>query len=90
MPVTCYSGQDKSASPPFRGEREGPVAQRWEGEVGQAANRPGGPPHPILSPRPAGGEDNRTVAAKLRRQTFAKVVLEIPADSPALAGRRLG
>src|SRR5580704_6586254 len=21
-------------SPPFRGEREGPIAQRWEGEVG--------------------------------------------------------
>ena len=45
MPVTCYSGQDKSPSPTFRGEREGPVAKRWEGEVGQAANRPGGPPH---------------------------------------------
>ena len=26
----------KSPSPPFRGEREGPVAQRWEGEVGGA------------------------------------------------------
>ena len=26
----------KSPSPPFRGEREGPVAQRWEGEVGDA------------------------------------------------------
>jgi len=38
----------KEPSPPFRGEREGP-AQR-EGEVGSAANRPGGPPHPALSP----------------------------------------
>jgi hypothetical protein len=27
-----------SPSPPFRGEREGPVAQRREGEVGGAAN----------------------------------------------------
>jgi integrase/recombinase XerC len=41
-------------SPPFRGEREGP-AQR-EGEVGGAAKRHIGPPHPALSPRPAGGE----------------------------------
>src|SRR5271166_5662993 len=49
--------RDKSPSPPFRGEREGPVAQRWEGEVGGGANRHAGPPHPALSPpRPAGGE----------------------------------
>src|SRR5467141_5200481 len=41
-------------SPPFRGEREGPAKR--EGEVGGAANRFVGPPHPILSPRPAGGE----------------------------------
>src|SRR5438477_5082042 len=46
--------RSKSPSPPFRGEREGP-AQR-EGEVGGAANRIVGPPHPALSPRPAGGE----------------------------------
>src|SRR5438270_2401511 len=38
-----------SPSPPFRGEREGPVAQRWEGEVGGAADPP---PHPDpLRPR---------------------------------------
>src|SRR5882672_6144329 len=43
-------------SPPFRGEREGPVAQRREGEVGGAAHRLVGSPHPTLSPRPAGGE----------------------------------
>jgi len=40
--------QAKSPSPPFRGEREGPTAQRWEGEVGRAAGRSFGfpPPHP--------------------------------------------
>jgi len=43
-----------SPSPPFRGEREGPAKR--EGEVGTAANRLGGPPHPTLSPRPAGRE----------------------------------
>ena len=47
----------KSPSPPFRGEREGPVAQRWEGEVGDATPHLIGPPHPTLSPRPAGGEE---------------------------------
>jgi hypothetical protein len=26
-----HSRWDKSPSPPFRGEREGPVAKRWEG-----------------------------------------------------------
>src|SRR6266850_8572736 len=43
---------ETSPSPPFRGEREGPVAQRREGEVG-AAHRLVGPPHPTLPP--AGG-----------------------------------
>src|SRR6266481_4158264 len=43
----------KNPSPPFRGEREGPA--RREGEVGGAAYRFVGPPHPALSPRPAGG-----------------------------------
>src|SRR5207247_523361 len=42
-------------SPPFRAEREGPSAERWEGEVG-AGNR-SGIPHltPALS-APRGGE----------------------------------
>ena len=44
-------------SPPFRGEREGPIAEQWEGEVGAAAAPLVGPPHPALSPRPAGGEE---------------------------------
>jgi hypothetical protein len=56
-----------SSSPPFRGEREGPrrgVSRKpsgltrggGEGEVGGTADRPIGPPHPSLSPRPAVGE----------------------------------
>jgi CelD/BcsL family acetyltransferase involved in cellulose biosynthesis len=46
-----------SPSPPFRGEREGPRRDSaWEGEVGSAADWCDGPPHPALSPRPAGGE----------------------------------
>ncbi len=28
------SSRGKYPSPPFRGEREGPSAERWEGEVG--------------------------------------------------------
>jgi len=42
-------------SPPFRGEREGPIAKQWEGEVG-VGNR-SGIPHltPTLS-APEGGE----------------------------------
>jgi len=42
-------------SPPSRGEREGPVAQRWEGEVGEGERS--GIPHltPTLS-APGGGE----------------------------------
>ena len=42
-------------APPFRGEREGPIAKRWEGEVG--AGRRSGIPHltPTLS-APGGGE----------------------------------
>jgi len=49
-----YQPVCKSPSPPFRGEREGPAKR--EGEVGGAAIRFAGPPHPALSPRPAGGE----------------------------------
>src|SRR5467141_439720 len=36
------------------GESEGPTPEAWEGEVGGAADRDIGPPHPALSPRPAG------------------------------------
>jgi ceramide glucosyltransferase len=55
--------QRSSPSPPFRGEREEPIAQRWQGQVGSAAARLIGPPCPSLSPRPAGGE-GKSVAGK--------------------------
>jgi hypothetical protein len=41
-------------------EREGPVAQRWEGEVGDAVNRLRDPPHHFLSPAGGGEEIGRT------------------------------
>ena len=50
--------QAEGPSPPFRGEREGPNPKGWEGEVGAAADPLVDPPHPALSPRPAGGEGN--------------------------------
>jgi len=82
---------DTSPSPPFRGEREGPDPQGWEGEVGGATNRLVGPPHPTLSPRPAGGEGKgRVVRATLRRQIFEKPVLTLSPDSPAACGERDG
>jgi heme a synthase len=49
-------GSIEGPSPPLRGEREGPVAKQGEGEVGDAVPPTLGPPHPALSPRPAGGE----------------------------------
>jgi hypothetical protein len=80
---------DTSPSPPFRGEREGPDPQGWEGEVGGATNRLVGPPHPTLSPRPAGGEGKgRVVRATLRQQIFEKPVITLSPDSPALQGGR--
>src|SRR5437762_1188982 len=47
---------ENDPSPPFRGEREGPIAERWEGEVGGIGER-SGIPHltPALS-APEGGE----------------------------------
>jgi ceramide glucosyltransferase len=73
----------KSASPPFRGEREGPVAQRWEGEVGQAANRPSGPPRPALSPRPAGGEGKESAIGR-PAQPEVSVLKPLHGDEPDL------
>ena len=48
----------KYPSPPFRAEREGPSAKRWEGEVGVGERS--GIPHltPTLS-APGGGEERR-------------------------------
>jgi hypothetical protein len=61
MKASAVNGSYKSPSPPFRGEREGPVAKRWEGEVGGAADQHTGPPHPALSARPAGGEGKKGI-----------------------------
>ena len=45
------------------GELHGdPAAQVWEGEVGGATNRLGGPPHPAPSPLPERGEREKGAA----------------------------
>jgi ceramide glucosyltransferase len=54
--------QRSSPSPPFPSEREGPIAQRWEGEVGSTAAPLINPPHPSLSPGPPGREGNSPVS----------------------------
>ena len=61
-PFLAQWADEKNPSPPFRGEREGPVAQRWEGEVG--VGKRSGIPHltPALS-APGGGEGARELAA---------------------------
>jgi hypothetical protein len=43
------AGRPKKPSPPFRGEREGPAPQAWEGEVG--AGQRSGIPH-LTQPSP--------------------------------------
>jgi hypothetical protein len=57
--IEIESARHKSPSPPFRGEREGPDAQRREGEAGYTGNWFSRPPHPTLSLRPAGGEERQ-------------------------------
>jgi hypothetical protein len=51
---------DTSPSPPFRGEREGPDPQGWEGEVGGATNRLVGP---LTLPSPPGQRGERVKGA---------------------------
>jgi hypothetical protein len=63
----------KSPSPPFRGEREGPVAQRWEGEVGLGAGLWNLHLTPTLS-APRGGEGDLRLGAPSR---------DIDAERPA-------
>ena len=82
------AGPDKSHSPPFSGEREGPAAKRWEGEVGNAANQPGGPPHPALPPRPAGGEGKESaIGAGSRGNPFRKRSFNLPRTALCSRGR---
>jgi hypothetical protein len=78
----CF--REKSPSPPFRGEREAPNPEGWEGEVGGAANRLVGPPHPALSPRPAGGEDRR--ASRQTRISRQKFFLDSSRTAPRFRG----
>src|SRR5215204_5208473 len=63
------SSRPANPSPPFRGEREGPGAERWEGEVG--ASQRSGIPHltPALSaPRGRRGR-NMPSSAGIPRET---------------------
>ena len=56
MPLVSMLGNWRE----FWGEREGPRRDSaGEGEVGSAVNWCVGPPHPALSPPPAGGEGKR-------------------------------
>jgi hypothetical protein len=45
-------------SPPFRGEREGPIAGQWEGEVG-AVEHSGFPHLTLPSPPPGAQRENQ-------------------------------
>ncbi len=56
-------GQRESPSPPVRGEREGPNAQRWEGEVGIGGRSGIRPPTPALSPDGGEGVSSRWLRA---------------------------
>ena len=70
----------ESPSPPFRGEREGPSAKRWEGEV--VADGRSGIPHltPTLSaPQwPKGGGEGATYPCGRWRFTASGLVESTP------------
>ena len=83
-------------SPPLRGEREGPVAKQGEGEVGNAVPPTLGPPHPTLSPWPAGGEGLKTAMCSFGkgwRRAAEAVILFVALTIAAgglVAGTRAG
>src|ERR1700737_3445201 len=85
-PPDCF--REKSPSPPFRGEREGPRRDSaGEGEVGCAANRVVSSPHPALSP----GQRGVAGASAYQRARWS---LELPpnrerSSSRVSAGARL-
>jgi phosphatidylinositol glycan class B len=64
----------------LQGGREGPNAQRWEGEVGGVANRCVGPPHPTLVPRPAGGEGVDKASGRRGAPLAARLLPPWPAE----------
>jgi len=78
----------KRPSPPLRGEREGPVAKQGEGEVGGAVPPTLGPPHPALSPRPAGGEGFKPAAFPFGRawRRAAEIIILLVAVTIAAGG----
>jgi hypothetical protein len=57
--VIAFGPAKKNPSPPFRGEREGPIAERWEVGVGRRS----GIPHltPALSAHEGGEGDECAV-----------------------------
>src|SRR6266851_8531771 len=90
---TRFAPAEENPSPPFRGEREGPVAQRWEGEVGldersgiphltpalsAPEGRRGSSCRPSLTPHPPAMAGTRR---PIRRARFARPVLS-PARHP--------
>src|SRR4051812_7306449 len=72
-------------SPPFRGEREGPTPQAWEGEVGSVTARSAGP-HltPALS-APWGGEGDA-----VRGRRIAQLIPKLSLPTPAAPAGRWG
>jgi len=51
-PLVVPFSAEKFPSPPFRGEREGPSAERWEGEVSSPVSALESPTSPLPSPPP--------------------------------------
>src|SRR5207302_10020690 len=52
LPMSRTGWRHRYPSPRFRAEREGPIAQQWEGEVGLLANALESPTSPRPSPPP--------------------------------------
>ncbi len=74
-----------SPSPPFRGEREGPGAQRREGEVGRPSPNHG-PPQSDPLPPAGGGRGGEWPASTAR---MARPVRNARSSIPATAGRAI-
>src|SRR5580704_12452197 len=94
-----------SPPPPFRGERAGPAKcetsahglDPWgrEGEVRGAATRWVRPPHPTLSPLPAGGEEEMTAIRENCRglwihPTYSEAISSVTCSADRQRLRRRG